>query len=156
MSEQQPIPLPGSKTVPPASKIVHSTPLPRVSPPPVASPNKVVPSMTHVPTADELAPIGLIDELEDTPSNKKIQAFGIQGAAQQHNWKRKANLTGSGAIRVRSFHGKLSDQGLGFMDDSINEWLDQHPEIEIKFVTTTTGVFEGKMREPAVILNLWY
>ena len=35
-------------------------------------------------------------------------------------------------------------------------WLDAHPEVEVKFVTSTVGIFEGKMREPALILNLWY
>ena len=42
------------------------------------------------------------------------------------------------------------------MDDLINEWLDAHPEIEVKFVTSTIGMFDGKMKDLAVILNVWY
>jgi hypothetical protein len=38
----------------------------------------------------------------------------------------------------------------------INEWLDDHPEIEVKFVTQTVHVFEGKIREPALVMNVWY
>jgi hypothetical protein len=42
------------------------------------------------------------------------------------------------------------------MDDKINEWLDGHPEIEIKNVTSTVGLYDGKIKEPALILNVWY
>ena len=42
------------------------------------------------------------------------------------------------------------------MDSKINEWLDQHPEIEIKQATTCVGEYEGKIREPALIVNIWY
>jgi hypothetical protein len=27
------------------------------------------------------------------------------------------------------FHGRLSDDGLAYTDDKINEWLDNHPEV---------------------------
>jgi hypothetical protein len=64
--------------------------------------------------------------------------------------------TGQGAVRVRSFHGRLSDEGMAFMDEKINDWLDAHPEIEVKIVTTTIGTFEGKIREPALVVNVWY
>jgi hypothetical protein len=57
---------------------------------------------------------------------------------------------------VKTFHGKYSDQGMEHLDDVINEWLDNHPEVEVKFVTSTVNVFEGKIREPALVLNLWY
>jgi hypothetical protein len=43
-----------------------------------------------------------------------------------------------------------------FLDDKINEWLDSHPEVEIKFVTTNIGQFEGKVRELAMVINVWY
>ena len=65
-------------------------------------------------------------------------------------------MNGTGACRVRSFHGRLSSQGLEYMDNQINEWLDHNPDVEVKFVSSVVGVFEGKMREPAIILNLWY
>lgn len=116
--------------------------------------------------ADE-EPIALVDdEAEAAPApvartteefTKKIKALGEAGLHKKHHeWKRQPHTTGVGAIRVRSFHGKYSDQGLQYLDDAINEWLDANPEVEVKFVTSTVGVFEGKIREPALVLNLWY
>jgi ABC-type glycerol-3-phosphate transport system substrate-binding protein len=66
------------------------------------------------------------------------------------------NRTGTGATRVKSFHCKYSEQGLEYIDDQINRWLDEHPDIEVKFVTPTVMTFEGKFREPALVLNVWY
>lgn len=104
------------------------------------------------------SPIGLVDEVpSDSRGESKIKAFGVaQTMSGRKDFQRNPNVTKTGAIRVRSFHGRLSDQGLGFMDEQINNWLDQHPEIEVKNVTTTVGVFEGKIREPALIVNVWY
>ena len=114
-----------------------------------------VPSSLAKPTEDELAPIGLADTPGGT-SQKMIKAFGAaaHGAAKQY--QRRTSANGTGACRVRSFHGRLSEEGMAFLDDKINEWLDQHPEVEVKFVTSTIGQFEGKIREVALVLNLWY
>jgi hypothetical protein len=106
--------------------------------------------------AIEQAPISLVEEA-DTKVSSKIQAFGVAAAhGQRLTFKRTPNLTGFGSIRIRTFHGRLSDEGLAFMDDKINEWLDGHPEIEIKNVTSTVGLYDGKIKEPALILNVWY
>lgn len=111
--------------------------------------------------ADDLEPLALVEEDELAPVaepqfKSKIRALGPEFHQKQHNWKRQPHSSGAGAIRVKSFHGKYSDQGLEHMDDVINVWIDAHPEVEIKFVTSTVGVFEGKIREPALVLNLWY
>lgn len=133
----------------------HATPAPaHPHPHPHHPPHHVVPGEAT------LDPIGLVDD-EPTPAAateaaKKIKAFGAGTAQKSHDWKRKTTANGTGAVRCRSFHGKLSDQGLGFMDDMINEWLDSHPDVEVKFVTSTVGQYEGKIREPALVLNLWY
>jgi len=111
------------------------------------------------PEAVDLEPLGLIEDIEeiDTAGEKKIRAFGVaDGAHRSRQWKRTPHIPGHGAVRVRSFHGKLSDQGMEYLDNAINYWLDEHPDVEVKFVTSTVGTFEGKMREPALILNLWY
>lgn len=123
------------------------------------------PAPAHqAPTPADDEPIALIDDDADTTASrtteeftKKIKAIGEAGLhKKQHDWKRKVHANGTGAIRVRSFHGKYSDSGLQYLDDAINEWLDANPEVEVKFVTSTVGVFEGKIREPALVLNLWY
>jgi uncharacterized protein YcnI len=115
-----------------------------------------------MPKADDhsLDPISLVDDFDasssDAPPPSKIKAFGVAGMTQQHTYKRQTHTTGQGACRVRSFHGRLSDEGMSYMDDKINEWLDGHPDIEVKIVTTSIGQYEGKIKEPALVVNVWY
>jgi hypothetical protein len=110
----------------------------------------------HKPVDEE--PIELIEDDEATreATARKIKAFGAETARHDHVSKRKHTANGTGASHVRSFRGKYSDQGLEYLDNAINDWLDAHTDVEIKFVTSTVGVFEGKIREPALVLNLWY
>ena len=123
---------------------------------PAAQPARPAPQ----PPPDD--PIALVEELTEqevrtapTPA-KKIKAFGEEGMRKHHDWKCTPVVSGQGACRVKSFYGKYSDQGIQYLDDAINEFLDSHPEVEVKFVTSTVMVFEGKIREPALVLNLWY
>ena len=114
-----------------------------------------------MPKADDhsLDPIGLVDDFDassDSPTPSKIKAFGVAGMTTARTFKRQTHATGQGACRVRSFHGRLSDEGMQYMDDKINEWLDAHPDIEVKIVTTSIGQYEGKIKEPALVLNVWY
>ena len=72
-------------------------------------------------------------------------------------FKRAPHVSGSGACHVRSFHGRLSDDGLAFIDDKINEWLDNHPDVEVKFANCFVGPLEGKVTgEQGLIVVLWY
>lgn len=102
----------------------------------------------------ELEPIGLVEGGADV--EKKIKAFGLVKQERQRDWKRHTNTPGTGATRMKSFHGKLSEEGMGYLDEAVNDWLDNHPEVEVKFVTSTIGTFEGKIRMPALVLNIWY
>jgi hypothetical protein len=109
----------------------------------------------HAHEMDE--PIELVDDEAETATKKTIRSFGVaESKHRDQNWKRTSHITNTGAMRMRSFHGRLSEQGLEYLDHSVNEWLDGHPEIEVKFVTSTVGMFEGKIKEPALILNIWY
>lgn len=110
---------------------------------------------------NDLEPISLVeDEAESSMlvahGPKKIQALGNDATPRSRQWKRELTKTGTGASRVKSFHGKYSEQGLEYLDNAINDWLDANPEFEVKFVTSTVMTFEGKIREPALVLNLWY
>lgn len=106
---------------------------------------------------DGLEPISLVESTEGEASPaSKIRAFGVGVTQTARTWKRPTHANGTGAVRVRTFHGKLSEQGMDYMDTQINEWLDAHPDVEVKFVTSTVGQFEGKIREPALVLNVWY
>lgn len=119
------------------------------------------------PSEKELEPLSLIEDEAHAPApaavphgapppSKKIMAFGTDVQHKKHNWKRQTTKDGKGAIRMKSFHSKYSEQGLEYLDNAINEWLDSNPDIEVKFVTPTVFTFEGKIREPALVLNIWY
>lgn len=87
----------------------------------------------------------------------RIRAFEqkLGGGRHEDKWARSPNITGSGAIHVRSFHCKLTDESLAFVDQQINEWLDAHPQYEVKLVTTSIGEWMGKVREPNIIIQVW-
>lgn len=92
------------------------------------------------------------------PPPPKIQAFEQKLGVKRHEdtWKRSPNTPGTGAIHVKTFHCRLSDDALGFIDQQINEWLDAHPQYEVKFVSSNVGEFQGKMgKEMHMIVQLW-
>ena len=105
--------------------------------------------------------ISIEEEAEQSGGGTQISYSGARlgaGAAKDESqFKRKVQPGAGGATRVRLFHAKLTDGALTFMSDSINEWLDEHPEITIKHAASTIGVFEGKVHaEPNLILSLFY
>jgi hypothetical protein len=90
----------------------------------------------------------------------KIQAFeqrlGAVKSSHEDKWKRSPNVTGKGAIHVKSFHCKCNNESLEFMDQQINEWLDAHPQYEVKLVNTSVGDWIGKQgREPNLVVQVW-
>lgn len=89
------------------------------------------------------------------PPKKEIRAFGNVTRRHSEEWDRTPNATGHGAIHVRTFHSKLSEDALSYMDGQINEWLDSHPEYEVKFVSACIGPFVGKIREDQLIVQVW-
>jgi len=84
----------------------------------------------------------------------KITAFGRE-RKHEETWTRTPNTTGSGAIHVKTFHCKLTEDALAYMDQTINEWLDAHPQYEVKFVSSSIGTMTGKLKEPAMICQVW-
>jgi hypothetical protein len=114
---------------------------------------QLTPPNTSVPTG--AAPAARAAVATEAPAPKKI-TFGAENTIRQHHWKRKPHLGGQGACRVKTFHGKLSDQGLEYLDDAINVFLDEHPDIEVKFVQSNVGMFDGKFKDFALIVNVWY
>lgn len=84
----------------------------------------------------------------------RITAFGRE-RRHEESWQRTPNTTGAGAIHVKSFHCKLNEDALVYMDQLINEWLDAHPQYEVKFVSSSIGNMTGKLKEPALICQVW-
>lgn len=100
------------------------------------------------------ATVGLPTE----PPPPKIQAFESKIGSRKHedNWKRSPNVTGAGAIHIRTFHCKLSDDAIGYLDQQINEWLDAHPQYEVKFFSSNVGEWAGKLgKEAHLIVQVW-
>ncbi len=77
-------------------------------------------------------------------------------SATQHKFKRHLQHNECGAIRCRIFHAKLNDGALQFVQDQINDWIDQNPEVDIKHLNPNVGVVEGKSSEPHLIITLFY
>lgn len=109
--------------------------------------------------ADET--LSLVDDNgEYKPGVNRIRSFSEGSTLGGHHNDASLNRPISGpdqpATRVRTFHGKLTEAGLAHMDDLVNEWLDSNPDIFIKQSTSTIGVFEGKSKEPHLVLTLMY
>ncbi len=86
--------------------------------------------------------------------SSKIRTFGGK-ADHVEKWMREPNTTGKGATHVRTFHSKLNNESLVYMDEQINEWLAKHPEVDVKFVSSTVGMFAGKVKEAALLCQVW-
>jgi hypothetical protein len=89
----------------------------------------------------------------------KIHGFTQSGKPTEtveSRWKRPLHKNGTGATHVRTFTGNLSQQGLEYLDKHINEWLDSHPDAEVKFATLQVGNMPTATgREPALIAQVW-
>ncbi len=90
-------------------------------------------------------------------SPPKIRTFEqkLRSVRHEDSWSRTPNANGTGAIHVKSFHCKLTGDSLEFLDQQVNEWLDAHPQYEVKHVTSSIGTWTGKNKEPNLILNVW-
>ena len=94
----------------------------------------------------------------DTAADAKPKIHHTQATAigtRKIEWKRKPNLDGKGATHVKSFHARLNTEALEMMDLQINQWLEEHPELEVKCVNATIGEWQGKVKEPNLILQVW-
>ena len=86
--------------------------------------------------------------------SNKIRTFDTRKPHEEH-WKRSPNVTGVGAIHVKTFTSKLRLDAIEHLDEQINNWLDNHPEYEVKFVSQSIGDLVGKRTEPALFISVW-
>jgi hypothetical protein len=141
-----------------------------------ATDDELLSNATPIPKEDddeELEELEVIDEVNDPElepldvgdlstggvdpaemSTDKIKAFGVRKPHEDH-WQRTPNVTGQGAIHVKTFVTKLRMDAVDHLDTQVNEWLDNHPEYEVKFVTTAIGTLFGKNKEEALFMNIW-
>jgi hypothetical protein len=117
---------------------------------PVHSPQPVTPS---------IRPDGGSPPLRPDVGSPKIKALdqklGAGMGRAEDGWSRTPTATGTGACHMKSFHCKLGGDSLEYLDKQINEWLDAHPNFEVKMVTSTVGEWQGKLKEPNLIVQVW-
>lgn len=117
-------------------------------------------STPAAPNEEESISLVSDDEMP-TSRSQRIRTFSegstLSGAHHESRLKRPLSGPQDGATRCRTFHAKLTDAGLANMDDVINEWLDNHPDVFIKSATSSIGLFEGgKVKETHIFINLFY
>jgi hypothetical protein len=111
-------------------------------------------SIPAIRPAGDAEPLPIVEPVGPAPGSKAIRALG-DSRRHEEVWSRTPNTTGQGAIHVRTFHTKLTEEALRYMDQTINEWLDAHPQYEVKFVNSTVGILTGKLKEPHLICQVW-
>lgn len=127
--------------------------------PPAAQP---VTTAAPAPAKDEEDEVISLVSDDEMPTSKSqmIRSFAegstLGGAHHEDKLKRPIGGPRDAATRVRTFHCKLTDAGLANMDDLVNEWLDSHPDIYVKTVTSSIGVFESKTKEPHMFVAIFY
>lgn len=108
----------------------------------------------------EVEAVGLVDE--DASQASQIRAGGdtLAGSAAQLvddiHYKRPLDPKAPAATRCRTFHAKLNDGAVAYMNNQVNEWVDQNPNITIKSSSTTIGVWEAKKADPHMIVTVFY
>ncbi len=134
----------------------YSGPVPT---PPDKNNQKSAPQEQVEMSLDDTLPIDMGDAPQASSSSapSKIRTFEqkLRSIRHEDNWNRTPNSNGTGAIHCKSFHCKLTGDSLEFLDQQINEWLDAHPQYEVKFVTSSIGTWSGKVKEPSLIMNVW-
>jgi len=112
---------------------------------------------------DELAPIEFDNdeghastEMTSTRIHKTTESTLGDKAWDDQKYKRSLDPNSVGASRCRTFHCRISQGAVDFLNDQINEWLDENKDITVKFSNTVIGMFEGKHTEPNLILTVFY
>lgn len=107
----------------------------------------------------DLENIARADEPETAPSPSRSSTYtGMVGLSDLDSitYRRPLLPAGRGASRMRVFHCKLSEGPLIQLNRQVNEWLDAHPDVEVKFATQSIGTWEGRHSEQHVIYTLYY
>ncbi len=107
-------------------------------------------------------PIVLVDD--DKPrvvGGPSTQIHGFSGSEMlakgaAYEYKRPLLQDTPAATRCRTFHCKITDASFLNLNQQINEWIDEHEDIQIKFALSNIGVVEGKHADPHMIVTVFY
>jgi hypothetical protein len=140
-------------SVPQSSSVAHG---PHGSAAPTVLPPRPIPAPAPLNPKDDLSPVAIEENHSAHPTVSKIQVYGMKMAGDEKKYKRKSNLTGNGAVHVKVFHGRLSDDAVERVEERVNDWLEAHPDIEVKLANTTIGVWDGKTKDTNIVITVWY
>jgi len=110
---------------------------------------------------EELETVAIIEDDESRSSHhvRTISSDTLAGGAaafDDGHFKRPLNSEAFGATRCRTFHAKLNDGAVAYMNNQVNEWSDANTDVTIKYATSTIGVWEGKKADPHLIVTIFY
>ena len=115
--------------------------------------------------AEALKPISLGEDMSSgTMGSTAIHGFsGADSLAgggialdDESKFRRRLDPRSPFGTRCRTFHAKLTDGAVSYMNQLINEWADGNPDVNIKFANSTIGIFEGKHADPHLIVTVFY
>jgi hypothetical protein len=97
------------------------------------------------------------DDTGPSTASKHIRTFDTRKKTgdEDSKYQRKPHATGTGGIRAKTFVAKLRLDAIEHLDHQMNDWLDQHPNYEVKYVTTVVGELTGKIKEPALFMTVF-
>ena len=100
-------------------------------------------------------PLTLVATDSDDDSHGVITTFGssIKDSVEEH-WRHAPSATG-GASHMKTFVTKMRLDAIDYLDEQVNEWLDEHPDYRVKFASTSVGEMKGKTTENALIMTVW-
>ena len=58
-------------------------------------------------------------------------------------------------MKVQTFIGKISNQGVQQMDEQINAWMHRN-DVTVAFITQTVGSPLASENEQVIITSVWY
>ncbi|MFQ5807632.1 MAG: hypothetical protein ACE5I3_14395 [Phycisphaerae bacterium] len=114
------------------------------------------------PQAPADLPIALVEDDEPrVVAGPSSQIHGFSGSeviarGLGRTYKRPLLKNTHSATRCRTFHCKMTDASFANLNEQINEWVDEHEDVEIKFALSNVGVVEGKHADPHLVITVFY
>ncbi len=115
------------------------------------------PDIADIPISLGDDDIIVLDDVDTEAPSTQVRAFGAASVeTREPEYQRPLLKDTRNATRCRTFHCKMSDASFRHLNLQINEWIDAHPDVEIKFALSNVGIVEGKHADPHLIVTIFY
>ena len=84
------------------------------------------------------------------PAAKIVTSSPITKKPEEHV------ASGERITGLKTFFTKLHPGAMEFLDDLVNDWLKENPNVVVKRTNVTTGEVQAKKTEPNIIVCIWY